>query len=93
MPAEGAQVVSIGTFDGVHLGHQYLLSQSALRARELGGVLLAVTFEPYPAQVIRPEAFAGRLVTPEDKLRRLWRTGIDDVVVVPFTRELMLESP
>jgi riboflavin kinase/FMN adenylyltransferase len=43
--------------------------------------------------VIRPEAFSGRLNTPEDKLRRLWATGVDDVLVVPFTRELMMESP
>jgi riboflavin kinase/FMN adenylyltransferase len=77
----------------VHLGHQYLLSQAAARAGELDQPLLAVTFEPYPAQVIRPESFQGRLNTPEDKLRRLWATGVDDVLVVPFTRDLMMESP
>ncbi len=85
--------MSIGTFDGVHLGHQYLLAQAAARARELGQPLVAVTFEPYPAQVIRPDAFQGRLNTPEDKLARLWATGVDDIVVVPFTRDLMQESP
>lgn len=55
--------------------------------------LLAVTFEPYPAQVIRPGAFSGRLNTAPEKLRHLWETGVNDVVVVPFTRELMMESP
>lgn len=89
----GSRVVSIGTFDGVHLGHQYLLAQAGNRAEELGQTLLAVTFEPNPAQVIRPEAFQGRLNTPEDKLRRLRATGVHDVVVAPFTRELMMESP
>ena len=85
--------MSIGTFDGVHLGHQYLLDSAGARARDLGLPLLAVTFEPYPAQVIRPDAFAGRLNTAPEKLRRLWQTGVDDVVVIPFTRELMMESP
>jgi riboflavin kinase/FMN adenylyltransferase len=89
----GEHIVSIGTFDGVHLGHQYLLASAEARARELVIPLLAVTFEPYPAQVIRPESFSGRLNTAAEKLRRLWRTGVDNVVVVPFTRELMMESP
>ena len=89
----GEHIVSIGTFDGVHLGHQYLLSSAGARARELGIPMLAVTFEPYPAQVIRPESFRGRLNTAPEKLRRLWATGVDDVVVVPFTHELMMESP
>jgi riboflavin kinase/FMN adenylyltransferase len=89
----GHHIVSIGTFDGVHLGHQSLLAAARARARELAVPLLAVTFEPYPAQVIRPESFSGRLNTAGEKLRRLWQTGVDNVVVVPFTRELMMESP
>lgn len=89
----GEHIVSIGTFDGVHLGHQYLLASAGARARELALPLLAVTFEPYPAQVIRPESFSGRLNTAAEKLRRLWQTGVDNVVVVPFTHELMMESP
>ncbi|HYJ13157.1 MAG TPA: riboflavin biosynthesis protein RibF [Thermomicrobiales bacterium] len=85
--------MSIGTFDGVHRGHQFLLASAGARARDLALPLLAVTFEPYPAQVIRPESFSGRLNTAEEKLRRLWQTGVDDVVVVPFTQELKMESP
>lgn len=85
--------MSIGTFDGIHLGHQYLLESAGQRASQLGIPLLAVTFEPYPAQVIRPESFSGRLNTAPEKLRRLWETGVDDVVVIPFTRDLMMESP
>ena len=89
----GPQLVSIGTFDGVHLGHQHLLSLASARANQIGLPLLVVTFEPNPAQVIRPELFRGRLNTPHQKLERLWTTGASEVVVVPFTVELMRETP
>lgn len=91
--ARGPHVVSIGTFDGVHLGHRYLLERASARATELQLPLLVVTFEPNPAQVIRPERFRGRLNTPRQKLDRLQAAGAGDVVVVPFTTELMRESP
>lgn len=86
-------MVSIGTFDGVHLGHKHLLTLAAQRARELALPLLVVTFEPNPAQVIRPESFRGRLNTPQQKLDRLWAAGAGEVVVEPFTPELMHETP
>ncbi|MBA2469837.1 MAG: riboflavin biosynthesis protein RibF [Chloroflexia bacterium] len=89
---DGRHVVSIGTFDGVHLGHQHLLERAGARADELGVPLLAVTFEPNPAQVIRPDKFRGRLHTPQQKLDRL-EEHADDIVVVPFTETLMRESP
>lgn len=89
----GRHVVSIGTFDGVHLGHRYLIERVAARATELGLPLLVVTFEPSPAQVIRPEHFRGRLNTPRQKLERLRSAGASDVMVVPFTEELMRASP
>lgn len=89
----GEHVVSIGTFDGVHLGHRYLLERAAARAAELGLPFLVVTFEPNPAQIIRPEQFRGRLNTPQQKLERLWAAGAGDVMVVPFTEELMRVSP
>jgi len=86
-------IVSIGTFDGVHLGHQYLLAQAGKRAAELDVPLLVVTFEPNPAQVIRPDRFRGRLNTPQQKLDRLKAAGAGDVLVVPFTEDLMRQSP
>lgn len=89
----GLHVVSIGTFDGVHLGHQYLLECALVRAAHLGLPLLVVTFEPNPAQVIRPDRFRGRLNTPAQKLDRLRAAGAREIVVVPFTEELMRESP
>ncbi|MDQ3653851.1 MAG: riboflavin biosynthesis protein RibF [Chloroflexota bacterium] len=92
-PSGGQHVVSIGTFDGVHLGHRYLLECARARASKLGLSLLVVTFEPNPAQVIRPDRFRGRLNTPGQKLDRLQAAGAREIVVVPFTEELMHESP
>lgn len=89
----GSSLVTIGTFDGVHRGHQYLLRQARTRARELGLPLLVVTFEPIPMQIVRPEAFRGRLQTPADKLVHLRRAGADTLLVLPFTHDLMRQSP
>ncbi len=89
----GRHVVSIGTFDGVHLGHQHLLRSARQRASELGVPLLAVTFEPPPAQVIRPQSFPGRLATAERKLELLAGCGVASTLVLDFTTELMRMSP
>lgn len=89
----GRHVVSIGTFDGVHLGHQHLLRTARERAEELGVPLLAVTFEPPPSQVIRPESFPGRLVTAEQKLDLLARLEVSATLVLEFTETLMMMSP
>lgn len=86
-------VVSIGTFDGVHLGHQQLLATANARALELGVPLLVVTFEPPPSQVIRPESFPGRLVTAERKLELLAQHGVPTTLVLEFTLDLMRLSP
>jgi riboflavin kinase/FMN adenylyltransferase len=87
------RVVTIGTFDGVHLGHRSLLSRARGRARELGVSTLAVTFEPLPAMVLRPERFLGRLCTPEEKLDRLYDGGADEVVTLEFSRDFSQQSP
>lgn len=80
-------VLAIGNFDGVHRGHQAVLQQVRERAAELGAASLAVTFDPHPVRVLRPEQ-APRLITPlPQKLDLLAATGIDATVVIPFTRE------
>ena len=89
----GERIVTIGTFDGVHRGHRRLLDRAAGRARELALPVTGVTFEPVPAAVLRPDAFAGRISTPEEKLERLAEAGLDEVVVIPFTTELSRWSP
>ncbi|HYI25289.1 MAG TPA: riboflavin biosynthesis protein RibF [Thermomicrobiales bacterium] len=91
--APGPNLVTIGTFDGVHRGHQYLLRCARDRAAQLGIPLLVVTFEPIPSQVVRPEAFRGRLQTPEDKILHVRRAGAESILVLPFTDDLMRQTP
>jgi len=91
--SRGARIVTIGAFDGVHRGHRRLLEQAVRRGEELNLPVAGITFEPVPAAVLRPDAFAGRISTPEEKLEQLVDAGIDEVVVIPFTRELASWSP
>src|SRR2546423_604907 len=81
-------VVTVGTFDGVHLGHRDLLNRVVRRAGERGLPSLLVTFEPHPLDVVNPSA-APLLLTPGDeKLEALAESGLDYVVVLPFTTRL-----
>ena len=89
----GPRVATIGMFDGVHLGHQFLLKTAVGRAKTLGLPSAVVTFEPPPAFVLRPESFVGRICSPSEKLRRLALSGIDEIVTVPFDLELAEQSP
>lgn len=91
--SRGERIVTIGTFDGVHRGHQRLLDQAVARGEELGLPVAGVTFEPVPAAVLRPDAFPGRISTPEKKLELLAEAGLDEIVVIPFTTELSRLSP
>jgi riboflavin kinase/FMN adenylyltransferase len=82
-PAEGS-VVTIGAYDGVHLGHQAVIGEVRRQAAELGAVSTVVTFDRHPAAVVRP-ASAPRLLTDlEQKLELLSGTGIDRCVVITF---------
>lgn len=86
-------VVTIGNFDGVHRGHQHLLSRVTSRARELGASSLVLTFEPHPVAVLRPEHAPPRIATPEEKVMRLLVAGIDEVAAIPFDRDFAALSP
>ncbi len=89
-PGESAfsrTVVTIGNFDGVHLGHRAILGLVVQRARELGGQAVAVTFNPHPVKVLRPEVNLPLLTTQDQKLKLLTASGLDAVVVLPFTAE------
>jgi riboflavin kinase/FMN adenylyltransferase len=87
-PDFGPCIATIGNFDGVHRGHQWVIAEVVARARALGIHSLAITFDPHPARVIRPES-SQPLITPlEEKLALLSATGIDAVLILPFTTEL-----
>jgi riboflavin kinase/FMN adenylyltransferase len=84
----GPSVAAIGNFDGVHLGHQEILSAVVREAREQVAQAVAITFDPHPEQFLRPSS-ALRLLTPiDERLRLLALTGIDAVVVLPFDAAL-----
>lgn len=74
--------VSIGNFDGVHLGHQRILEELVRTARRIGGPAVAITFDPSPAAVLRPEQATGRLTPVPERLRLLGKLGVDAAVVV-----------
>ncbi len=86
-PPRGA-VLSIGNFDGVHLGHQAVLRLLVERSRSLGTVAVVMTFDPHPVAVLRPEIAPRLLTTLEQRLELIGRAGVDAVLVVPFTPEL-----
>ena len=78
--------VTIGNFDGVHLGHQQLFAEVAQKAYRNGGTSVAITFEPHPLQVLRPGGI--KLISNcEQKAELIRMAGIDVLVVVPFTKE------
>jgi riboflavin kinase / FMN adenylyltransferase len=95
VPADlGRTVVTIGNFDGVHLGHQHVVRRAREVAAELGiPDVVAVTFDPHPIAVLRPEHAPPTLTTVETRVRLLDDAGVDDVLVVPFSREIADWTP
>ena len=88
----GPVVATIGNFDGVHLGHRWVIDQVNARAHSLGVKSIAVTFDPHPARVLRP-ASPHLVITPlAQKLDLLATTGLDATLVLPFTPELSRTS-
>jgi len=86
----GPTVVSVGNFDGVHRAHQEVVRHMAERARLFNGKAVVVTFDPHPFRILRPDV-APKLLTPLPvKLKLLEKTGVDAVLVLPFTRDLSL---
>jgi riboflavin kinase / FMN adenylyltransferase len=85
--ARGA-VVTVGTFDGVHLGHRDLLERLVERGAERGLPSLLVTFEPHPLEIVNPSAAPPLLSTIGEKLQAVAETGVDYAVVLPFTSTL-----
>jgi riboflavin kinase / FMN adenylyltransferase len=84
----GRSVVTVGVFDGVHRGHQQLIGRAVERARERGLLSVLVTFDPHPAEVVRPGSHPARLTTLPRRADLVAALGIQAFCVLPFTPEL-----
>lgn len=80
-------VITIGTFDGVHLGHQQILQQVVARAKAVNGESVVITFEPHPRRLLFPDKPLKLLTSLSLKLDLLQQSGIEHVVIIPFTRD------
>lgn len=85
-------VVAIGNFDGVHHGHQAIITEAVRRARDIDGTSVVLTFDPHPVSVLHPEASHSLLTTTDQKLALLEALGVDVVLVLPFTLEFARRS-
>jgi riboflavin kinase/FMN adenylyltransferase len=86
-------IVTVGNFDGLHLGHRAVLKLVKQRAQELSGTVVVLTFDPHPLRVLAPELELRFLSDPEEKLALLEKAGVDVVVRLAFTREFAAQAP
>lgn len=87
-PQVSNAVVTVGTFDGVHVGHQKIFNRMAEAAKAIGGETIVVTFHPHPRLVIFPDSKNLKFINSEDKkYEMIERSGIDHLIIIPFTRE------
>ncbi|MFQ5543752.1 MAG: bifunctional riboflavin kinase/FAD synthetase, partial [Nitrospiria bacterium] len=86
-------VVAIGNFDGLHLGHQAILTQTMKRAKENDGTSILLTFEPHPRRLLQPEKTFKLLYTYQSKMRLIENTGIDLAYTTEFNKAFLALSP
>jgi riboflavin kinase/FMN adenylyltransferase len=89
----GPTIVSVGNFDGVHRAHLRVLREIVARAQQQTIKAVAVTFEPHPTRILRPEANFKLLTPTPEKVRLLGSAGVDAVFLLPFSRDLSLLTP
>jgi riboflavin kinase/FMN adenylyltransferase len=89
----GRTVVTVGMYDGVHRGHQELIGTAVARARAMRRPCLLLTFDPHPAEVVRPGSHPAILTSMDRKAELVAGLGVDAMCVLPFTQEFMRLSP
>ena len=89
-PDSPPSVVALGAFDGIHLAHQKILATARERARTLGVMALACTFDPHPLVILQPDRAPIPITDLAESLARIAAQGVDATVVIPFTREFSL---
>lgn len=86
-------IVSIGTFDGVHVGHQKIISRMKELAKKLNGETVLITFYPHPRLIIHPDSKNLKFINTQDrKIKLLEKTGIDHLIVIKFTHEFSKQT-
>ncbi|MDF3294086.1 MULTISPECIES: bifunctional riboflavin kinase/FAD synthetase [Streptomyces] len=89
----GRSVVTIGSYDGVHRGHQLIIGRAVERARELGVPSVVVTFDPHPSEVVRPGSHPPLLAAHHRRAELMEQLGVDALLILPFTTEFSQLSP
>ncbi|WP_327294941.1 MULTISPECIES: bifunctional riboflavin kinase/FAD synthetase [unclassified Streptomyces] len=89
----GRSVVTIGSYDGVHRGHQLIIGRAVRRARELGVPSVVVTFDPHPSEVVRPGSHPPLLAPHHRRAELMAELGVDAQLILPFTTEFSKLSP
>ncbi len=86
-------IVTIGTFDGVHLGHQAIFAKMKAEAKKTGGETVVITFFPHPRLVLYQDSVNLKFInTREKKIERLRKIGIDHLIIIPFTKKFAQNS-
>ncbi|HSB32546.1 MAG TPA: bifunctional riboflavin kinase/FAD synthetase [Candidatus Sulfobium mesophilum] len=86
-------ILTLGNFDGLHIGHQELVRMIISRAKEVGALSMVVTFRPHPLKILAPEKCPPLISIYEEKIRLFEKLGIDVLVKIPFTVEFSTMSP
>ncbi|MDA8440867.1 MAG: bifunctional riboflavin kinase/FAD synthetase [Peptococcaceae bacterium] len=89
----GPQVIALGNFDGVHIGHRQLITATVAKAKQLGAQATVLTFNPHPLQLLAPDKFPRLLSTLNQRLHYFAQLGVDQTILLPFTQEIADESP
>lgn len=89
----GRSVVTIGSYDGVHRGHQLIIGRAVARARELGIPSVVVTFDPHPSEVVRPGSHPPLLAAHHRRAELMATLGVDALLILPFTAEFSKLAP
>ena len=89
----GRTVVTVGNFDGVHVGHQVILRKVVATAAELGAASVAVTFDPVPKKVLQPDTAPPLIETLEQRLTHFKQLGLENTIVISFNQQFASRSP
>src|ERR1700722_7873581 len=89
----GSTHLAIGVFDGLHIGHQAVIGRALASSRQTGGNAVAVTFDPHPVRVLRPEKAPRLLTSTRHKVKLIERLGVDAVLLLEFTLEFSKTPP